>query len=230
MEILNIFKREIPIKCPYCNEILVDPPKTKKKCPSCKKPVYFKIDPYTKKTYYLAEPEAMEIEKLQDRFRIEERFYNLFKGFGLTERYFKKRQTDYGEKAKGNYSAFAFVSSLFNELQLELAKKNDFHNLSWINLSMANFLYGYNVDCGHDHDFSPYLYESMKMELYDFKNQERQLNCKLKAEILSGGKCKKCDELNGKKFTIDEALQKMPLPVKDCENGFCHCTYFETLD
>jgi phage FluMu protein Com len=233
MAILNIFRKEIAIICPYCNGILEEPPKTKKKCPNCKNPVYFKVDPYTNKKYYLTEQEVSKIENLQIRYRIEERFYNLFKEYGLKEQYFKKRQADYSEKAKVYYSAFAFINSIFNELKLSHAKKNDFQNLKCMYHSMAYFLHGYNIDNEHNHDFFPYLYESRKMELYDYKSQGKQLGFKGKVEIMTSGKehsCKKCYELKGKKLTIDEALEKMPIPVKDCENGFCNCDYNLIVD
>jgi phage FluMu protein Com len=233
MSILNIFKKESNIVCPYCNEILEEPPKTKKKCPNCKNPVYFKIDPYSNKQYYLTEQEAPKIEKLQDRYRIEERFYNRFKENDLPERYFKKRQEDYNKKAGGDYSPFAFINSIFNELKLNHTKRNDFFTLKNMYQSMAYFLYEFNVDRGHNHNFFPYLYESRKMELYDYKSQEKQLGFKMKVEIMTSGKgdaCNKCYELEGKKFTIDEALEKMPIPVKDCENGFCRCSYLETME
>lgn len=48
--------------------------------------------------------------------------------------------------------------------------------------------------------------------------------------ILSAGNssCSKCSELNGKIFTIDEALEQMPIPVRNCDNvyGYCRCLYF----
>ena len=186
--------------------------------------MYFKIDPYTKKQYYLTEQEIEKIEKLQDRYRIEERFYNTFKEFGLDERYFKKRQTEYDKKAKGNYSPFAFINAIFNELTFDYAKRKDYSSLSSMYHAMAYFLYEFNIDRGHKHNFFFYLYESQKMDLY----YQKQTGFKEKVQIMTSGKgcaCSKCYELEGKKFTIDEALEKMPIPVKDCENGFCNCSY-----
>jgi len=233
MATLNIFKKKNLIICPYCNENLVEPPKTKKKCPNCKNPVYFKVDPYTKKQYYLNEQEARKIEKLQDRYRIEERFYNRFKDFGLTEQYFKKRQIDYEKKAGRNYLVFAFLNSLFNELTLDYAKRKDYQSLKCMYHAMGYFLYEFNIDRGHNHNFFFYLYESQKMDLYYHKSIEKQTGIKNKVGIMTSGKayaCSKCYELEEKTFTIDEALEKMPIPVKDCGNGFCKCSYFGTVD
>ena len=233
MAIFNIIKKESIIECPYCNEILKEPPKTKKKCPSCKMPVYFKVTPYTNEKYYLTEQKAKKMEELQDRYRIEERFYNRFKEYGLKEKHFKKRREEYDKKAKGNYSAFAFLNSIFNELILGHSMKNDFYTVRNIYYTMAYFLYEFNVDRGHNHNIFHYLYESKKMELYNYKSQEKQSGHKMKVQIMTFGKgyaCNKCHEHEGKKFTIDEALEKMPIPVKDCEKGFCYCSYLEILE
>lgn len=89
---------------------------------------------------------------------------------------------------------------------------------------MARLLYN------HHQNFFKFLKESSKMELYYEKQQEKQSGIKMKVEIIaaSGGNNPSCDkylEKNGKKFTIDEALEKMPIPVEDCGNGFCRCMY-----
>jgi len=75
------------------------------------------------------------------------------------------------------------------------------------------------------------LQQSHKMELYECKQQGEFIK---KVRIFTGGKdsCDACQQLDGKIFTIDEALQKMPIPNKECtfklydENrGFCRCSY-----
>jgi hypothetical protein len=73
------------------------------------------------------------------------------------------------------------------------------------------------------------------MELYDFQQQEKQSGIKMKVAIIAapGGNnpsCDKCLEQNGKKFTIDEALEKMPIPVEACGNGFCRCVYGSVIE
>ena len=71
-------------------------------------------------------------------------------------------------------------------------------------------------------DFFRVLQESAKCELYHM--QDFGIN---KTEIFTAGEtsCSKCQSLHGKIFTITKALETMPIPVKDCENGFCRCLY-----
>jgi len=131
------------------------------------------------------------------------------------------------KKAKNNYSAFSFVTSLFNELSLGFAKKNDYSQLHRLYYQMARFLADYNEE------FFFFLQESAKMNLYSFKQLEKETGLKYKVNIMAavGSKnssCSKCTMQNGKSYTIDEAIEKMPIPVKDCENGFCRCLYTVT--
>jgi len=44
--------------------------------------------------------------------------------------------------------------------------------------------------------------------------------------------CEACRQLENKVFTIEEALEKMPIPCKECtqklydeKRGFCRCSY-----
>ena len=75
-------------------------------------------------------------------------------------------------------------------------------------------------------DFFRMLQESAKCELYDY--QARGID---KAELLTAGETSysKCQSLNGKIFNVTEALEAMPIPVKDCENGFCRCLYLPII-
>ena len=69
------------------------------------------------------------------------------------------------------------------------------------------------------------------MELLDFKNNSNFIK---KVQILScGNGCENCEKLNGKMYTIDEALNQMPIPNENCGNlfytysnyPFCRCLW-----
>lgn len=51
--------------------------------------------------------------------------------------------------------------------------------------------------------------------------------------------CAECKALEGRVYTIEEALEKMPLPVRTCKNddhevvagfGWCRCTYVPVFE
>ena len=94
---------------------------------------------------------------------------------------------------------------------------------------MALFLNKEGKDC-----FSV-LQQSAKMNLMKFK----QAGVVEKVRILTVGEdsCKACRLLENKVFTIEEALEKMPIPCKECthklydeKKGFCRCSYLAEFE
>ena len=79
------------------------------------------------------------------------------------------------------------------------------------------------------------LQQANKMNLLRYKQSEIDIE---KVEIISGeDPCSFCQQLNGKIYSIEEALKLMPIPCKDCsfilnddKRGFCRCTYAPMLD
>ena len=78
------------------------------------------------------------------------------------------------------------------------------------------------------------LQESAKCKLMDY----RQAGLK-KVEVLTANQasCDACNKQNRKILTIDEALETMPIPVKECSTevfvdgkGFCRCLYVACVD
>jgi thioredoxin-related protein len=74
-----------------------------------------------------------------------------------------------------------------------------------------------------------------KMELLTYKKS----GVIDKVQILTCGKnsCEACQQLDRKVFTIEEALEKMPIPCKECTfilydktRGFCRCAYLPGVD
>lgn len=79
-----------------------------------------------------------------------------------------------------------------------------------------------------DLDFFGELFESKKYELLAF----RKFRYNGKVKILSGRGCDNCADLNGRIFTIDEAIKLMPIPNSNCNHetnasgkGWCRCSY-----
>lgn len=69
------------------------------------------------------------------------------------------------------------------------------------------------------------FYAHTKAELLDLKQQGLYKRVRV-ISSKDNRTCQECANLNGKVFTIDEALEKMPLPnLCTSEEGWCRCTY-----
>ena len=104
--------------------------------------------------------------------------------------------------------------------RFEAIKKRDWHSAKMIALEQAAFLEKEKKDSFVARK------ESAKYEIYENQKSCEILNCKL---IISacGNSCSVCKEQDGKLYTVEEALEKMPIPHKDCthEIGFCRCMW-----
>jgi len=207
-------EKEPGATCPYCKQVLKQIPQRKKQCPFCKKYIHVRTLPSTRKRILVTEDDARKIDWLK---RLGE--------YRVTEKDFEITKDQLSKKFGQEPSNQDVLWSLFNQL---IAKNiNDFFTLKRIYYEMALYL----NDLGKD--FFPFLQISRKMELMNYKQNYKHLGIN-KVQILTcgPGSCMQCQSLHGKIFTIEEALEKMPIPVKTCtktmgdgKKGFCKCCY-----
>lgn len=107
-----------------------------------------------------------------------------------------------------------------------IKKRNNRSALGTLYYNMAIFL----DNAGKD----PFemLKQSAKAKLKSFKKEGVDI-----VEITGGNNCTYCMNLKDKIYKIDEALDQMPIPHKDCINvihnkkgGFCTCQYWPTSE
>lgn len=117
------------------------------------------------------------------------------------------------------------VWSIFNEL---LLRTTDFQDQKSLHYSMALFL----ADEGRD----PYrmLQQASRAELMHYKNSGAIDKVKI---LASGNGCAECESLGGTILDIDQALNEMPIPNKECtyksfskKHSFCRCCYVAHFD
>ena len=107
----------------------------------------------------------------------------------------------------------------WGELSYQLqqaAKQSDWQKMESIYREQASILRKEKRNA-----FQP-LKEAMRCNLMHAKSQ----GIKSVTVMTSGDDrvCPKCRELEGKLFTIDRALERMPLPV-ECKEDWCRCVY-----
>ena len=186
--------------CPHCNAILDPIPKRKTKCRACEKEIYVKTDPFNKqKPYYLKHEDALSLDMVRD-LQIGEKLFS-----------------DAKSKALNNQSLSDIVWGLVNLEKQKAARKNDWQTISSITRRQARHLYEAGREYFHVQQ------SAVKEELQGALAQGVTT-----VEVISSRDdrtCEKCKSQDGMVFTIKEAIEKMPLPVK-CDNGeMCRCVY-----
>jgi len=208
--------------CPYCRKMLETPPQRKKKCPLCGNYILVRTHPDTGRRILATEKEATQINGIWNTRREKKEWMDNLEMFGVAEQDYKRHRAkltnEWGRKP-GERDVFWRI---LNEL---VANYGGFQDKAQIYGLMVSFLRE------EGKDFSAALEQHHRMILLDMK----QSNC-TKVKIRSSGKlpgigCDACEALNGKVYTIEQALLEMPLPCKDCTStidgrkGYCRCFY-----
>lgn len=223
-------KQEIEIKeanCPYCKTLLEKVPQRKKKCPSCNNFIYVRTLPSTRERVLATEEEARQIDAEWSKINFRNDWLNKLSAYGITEKDFNNYKDRLSKKFGFEASLRDVVRTILNDLILKISKKKDLHDLKMLYYEMALFLNDEGADSFR------YLQEAAKLELMLLKKE----GIIKKVSILSAGDaCPTCQKLDGKKFTVDKALNEMPIPVKNCtfkfdndKPNFCRCSYLAEL-
>ncbi len=196
--------------CPHCNIILEKPPKRKKKCPNCGNYIYVRTRQKIFPTIYLTEEQAKCVDWI--------------KRFGISEEEYKQVHKELSKKFGSEPRPSDIIWGVLNNWVIKAG--DDYGYLSYIYYLMASFTY----DEGKKGYFD-LLQLSRKYELLKLKDAGIQ-----KVKILSTKECESCAQLDGEIFTIEEALEKMPIPNRNCtftfgnedrKEGFCRCIYVQ---
>jgi hypothetical protein len=152
-------------------------------------------------------------------------WFNKLEYQGIEQKNFIDMREELTKKFGKNPKSADIIWGLFNQLVL---KANDPASLRMIYYEMALFLYQ------EGRDFFDVLQDSAKMRLVEYK--QSGIIKKVKVTTVSDS-CTECQKLKNQIFTIDEALEKMPIPIRNCTHqmkdgqpGWCRCIYVAEFD
>lgn len=193
-------------KCPYCQKDLDKMPTRKKQCPNCKNFIYVRQGQlFTEE----------ELKKIDEEIRVS---YKL-QQFNILKKDYEIEKENLRGRFGTEPSSHDVIWSIANKQILQL---KDFEALSHQYEKMAYLL---NEE---KREFSHILKQAKKFELKAIQKEGFK-----KVQISpSYYSCPSCLEQKDKILTIDEALETMPLPNKDCthvlqdpDRGYCQCKY-----
>jgi hypothetical protein len=205
--------------CPYCKQILLKMPGRKTKCPHCGEYIFVRSAQELFPSSLLSEQDARVVDHFQT-----------LQGtsiFEVSEADFFRERDELAERFGTHPASGDVLWSLYNRLAHDFAIRGKLPP-SFLYFLMAHFLY----DEGRE--FRHVLRQSHEMEL----RQLREQPFSKKVQILaSEASCEACQKLGGKVFTVDEALEQMPLPCEDCtfelnpgKPGWCRCLYLAVVE
>ncbi|MGO8879728.1 MAG: hypothetical protein ACLPVO_07910 [Desulfomonilaceae bacterium] len=200
--------------CPYCGFKYEVFPKDRKPCPSCGEIVIIKSRDKIKHLLTKTQAEEWENDKKERASTNKAKNY-LSMGRVDTEKFplsAKGTVDEYGLELSSKEKAT--FKTLVNTA-LKKSVKKDFDGAFWAYFALAHFLRDNGLD----------YFETLKlmnqMRLLEMKTKDRHdKDYGWKVQITTGCKCDACKEIDGKVLTLDEALETMPYPSRDCTAKF----------
>lgn len=105
--------------------------------------------------------------------------------------------------------------SICNEHVLKNMKTGDTRNIRNLYRQMENILLSEGKNAN----------KTVKMRLYYDLLEQKESGLPIVIPVCPDDCCDACKKIDGKEFDIDEAIEKQPLPPKDCTCQRCGCTY-----
>lgn len=214
---------ELPPTCPSCQKELEQKPQRKKKCPHCSNYIFVKRRPTSETKELVTEQEAKLIEEEWNKIHSHNALLRELEEYGFTEEEFIRKKNSFD----GPVPNKDIIWSLFNEALDTNARKGDKDKLQWLYYQKATFL------AKEGKNPNKLLRESKKYELLGYQQQ----GVSFVRVSFSGNGCESCKKIEGKKYAIAEALEKMPLPHEGCtmdvfETGvsWCRCIYLTEFE
>lgn len=195
--------------CPYCKKILDQRPKRQKKCPYCNNQIYVRTIPSrsTSASYEV----ALVTEDEAKRF-------DLLKKYKISPIEFSARKEETRSRLGHNAGDRDVIWAVFNERILaHTSGKPSINDLVALELTyddMAMFVVEEDKDCFE------LLCQRAKMQLMRLRHYTNKVRISC-----SKSPCDSCRQLDGKIITVEEAMNRMPIPCRACTNKYCKCTY-----
>lgn len=206
--------------CPYCKTVLKKFPIRKTKCFNCGENIHIlKFNNHTEKKL-VTEEEKAKYQIEENRIYFRNRWLKELNEFGLKDEEFYTRKKEFVLKLGIENNDSDVFWSLFNELLIK--NSDNYERLSKIYHRMAIFLFQ------EGKDFYYLLRESLKANLKQLHLESLSSELVSKVQVLvSSNACDNCKKLAGMTMTYEEALTKMPIPIKDCDysRGWYRCFY-----
>lgn len=214
-------------QCPNCEFIIQKEIKSKTKCPNCHKDIYVRVHYKTNEYLHLTEVERQDFEEEERAYYFSKKWFGKLKEIGVTDSEIEAIRNELRQKWGPGYPSFNdLVWALFNKQVIKLTKR---HQQPYHELKMLYFTWGL-FSCEIDNDPNDLLKQSHKWKLMDYKSHDFIKG----VEILSNQGCEPCNKLNGKKYSLEEALsENSVLPNKECihklseknKYAWCRCIY-----
>ena len=204
---------EQPVACPYCGTVLDTPPKSSRKCPACRDKMVVRTRRSDGAKLYLTENDAkvFDAERKADAFR--NKAIRAAADIGMDQTAFERTEKELLAKSPG-YGPGDVFWALANKLLANQMRSGDWHGLSMTYFHQALWLHN---------EGRPYA--RLKVEAQKALAQSYVARLDRQELQIDARCCPNCNKFNGRIYPIERAINEWPVPVDECTNGWCLCTW-----
>lgn len=206
--------------CPYCSFDFGETPKRKRKCTSCHRVVYVKATPENRNKRLMTQLEAENAEILWEKYHTRQASLSILSCFNLDV-----SELDY-ELANGARSERYAIKGILHRIAYSSTK-----------LHTRKMAFGH-LSAMAMQDGEPYI-ELSKMSIRCDLLIYKSFGVKM-VEVFTAGlnnACTVCQDNAGTIYSIDDALNNMPIPCSRCikkisgqATGYCRCSYLPVIE
>jgi hypothetical protein len=216
--------------CPHCGTEVCPPPRVRRKCPSCGEGVVPRTLLDGKKAL-LTPRQAEDLDREKAELAEERLLVKRLDSYGVSKRERHNIEATLQQQWGVVPSRRDVAWAAANQKVVEAATQDDFGRLSGIYWQMALQLY----DEGRDH----FELSKLSHKYGLLAMQRQQAGFPLPMEIRVLGVCPESRAHDERWYTVEEALEEMPIPRADCSwhtsparakrggPGWCACTYIQ---
>lgn len=191
-----------PLKCPHCEHVFDKVSGSRRKCPECKGEIIIRTENKVKLLFTLEAAERFDADRQRryNRNNLVRDYVGWIDGDTFDERKaIIEAQTDH------HLTDEEFTLHLLNE---RLESQEDLGSKRELYITLAWFHHRTGSD--------PYDAKAGFFRC-DLLHRARQSGYDSKIQVHAGCDCRNCKKVDGRIMSIQDALVKMPLPVRGCE-------------
>lgn len=212
--------------CPYCGVILDPPPQRNRKCPACKENIIVRTRRADGAKLFLTAADGRAFDEQRKKEAARNSALRHARNIGIVDHAFQQKEQALAKKWDSDPRDVFWA--LANEAVISAMKAGDWHRLSMIYWEQALFM----CEQGQPHlDLQREASKSQLREIAatyaDLATGGHSFN---KVEILGNACCDVCRKNHGRRFSIRDALEMLPIPNEACEEDWCNCIWISVVE
>ncbi len=212
----------MPAACPTCGVVLDPPPQRTRNCPDCGSKIVLRTDRATKEKRYLTTEGAVAFDKAKALASAKKKAIRRIEALGLTVADYETTEAELTKQFGTRPNPGDVYWRVANEQVMRLGDPRiNGYEMQQIRSQMARHSKEEGRSAVHIQKLGHkerLWYE--KASLADYAGDD---GSPWRARVSANACCDVCEELDGRIYTFDQAIEEMPIPPDGCTRGWCNC-------